>query len=66
MTINTTTTLEQIRENLRNTLKSGMLTNMGTFTHFDEQGYAHFDLGNGRKGVTGPLALHFVQVKKEK
>lgn len=59
----TTTTLEKIRENLRNTLKAGMLTNMGTFTHFDESGTAHFITKHGVKGWTGRDALHFIQIK---
>lgn len=40
----------------------GTITNMGTFTGFDEAGYAHFVRPDGRKGWSGPAAFTFIQV----
>lgn len=65
MTTELSPKLVEIRENLKKELVRGTKTNFGTFLFFDERGFAHFDF-KGRKGITGPLALHFVQVKKEK
>ena len=56
--------LESMRESVRNALVAGVETNMGTFTHFDSRGTAHFTTKHGVKGWTGAKALHFVQVLK--
>lgn len=47
---------------LRASLKAGMKTNLGTFTHWDDMGNACFDLDNGRKGWTGRQALFLIQI----
>jgi hypothetical protein len=55
--------LENMRQKIRETLKNGTVTNVGTFTHWDESGAAHFITANGRKGWTGRNALHLIQVR---
>jgi hypothetical protein len=61
MTINTTITLKEMQENIKNTLKVGMKTNFGTFMGFDEKGFALFSK-EGRSGWAGPKTFHFIQI----
>jgi hypothetical protein len=40
----------------------GTLTNFGTFTHYDEAGFAHF-IKEGRKAWVGYQSFNLIQVR---
>lgn len=54
-------TLQEIQDEMKNTLKVGMKTNFGIFLGFDDKGYASFEKG----GWAGPQSFHLIQIREK-